>query len=234
MAEVFALDEDRVLKLDRPEWSGVCEFELHVINLVVAAGLPAARAHGIMTVDGRKGVVLDRIHGDSLQAGHTGDHLAAQFARLQERINHTTVEGLPDLVTRLGTELGQSGLAPARVVELTALLGALDTGDRGVCHFDFHPNNVMVDADGHWVVIDWLTAASGPGLADLARTLLLRGQPADGPFMRRVLAARAPDLAALDGWVQIVAAARLAEGFEGAYAAWLRKVAAAGVAALFS
>ena len=67
MAEVFALDEDRVLKLDRPEWSGVSEFERDVITRVAASGLPVARAHGMMTVDGRRGVVLDHIHGRSLQ-----------------------------------------------------------------------------------------------------------------------------------------------------------------------
>jgi Ser/Thr protein kinase RdoA (MazF antagonist) len=239
MAEVYALDEDTVLKLDRPEWSGVSEFELEVINRVVAAGLPAARAHGMMTVDGRRGVVLDRVHGRSLQAELTDasneriDHWAAQFAHLQRRINHTTVEGLPDLVTRLGAEIAQSGLAP----DLTARLGALDNGHRGICHFDFHPNNVMVDADGHWVVIDWLTAASGPGLADRARTLVLRGQVEDGPlaaFMRRVLAESGAATDALDGWVRIVAAARLAEGFEGDYAVWLQTVTADGVTALYT
>jgi hypothetical protein len=95
----------------------------------------------------------------------------------------------------------------------------------------------MVDVDGRWVVIDWLTVASGPGLADLARTLLLRGQAEDGPlvaFMRRVLAERGADMDALDGWVQIVAGARLAEGFERGYADWLQNVAAEGVAAFSS
>jgi aminoglycoside phosphotransferase (APT) family kinase protein len=247
MAQVFAINEDRVLKLDRPEWSGVSDFEFDVINRLAAAGLPVARAHGMMTVDGRRGVVLDRVHGGSLQAGlgkaaqERLDHLAVKFAHVQVDINHTTVAGLPDLVTRLGAEIARSGLGPDRVIELTDLLGALDDGQRGVCHFDFHPNNVMVGAGGRWVVIDWLTVGRGPGLADLARTLVLRGQLVDGPlatFMQRVLAhgvrVRGADLDVLEGWVRIVAGARLAEGFEGVYAEWLQSVAADGVARLFS
>jgi hypothetical protein len=247
MAQVFALDDDRVLKLDRPEWSGVSEFEFDVITRVAAAGIPVARAHGMMTVDGRRGVILERIHGDSLQAGLGNategrvDQLAAKFAHLQLDINGTTVEGLPDLVTRLGAEIAQSGLAPDRVVELTDLLGSLDDGQRGTCHFDFHPDNVMVGARG-WVVIDWLTVASGPGLADLARTLVLRGQVVDAAlshFMLRLMAhglsqRASADVNVLDGWIRIVVGARLAEGFEGDYAEWLRQVAAEGVNRVFA
>jgi aminoglycoside phosphotransferase (APT) family kinase protein len=240
MAQVFALDEDRVLKLDRPEWSGVSEFEFQVINRVAAAGLPVARAHGMMTVDGRQGVVLDRVHGDSLEVALArasegrAQHLAVLFSRVQLSINSTRVEGLPDLVTRLRAEIGQSGLAPDRVLELTDLLAALDDGERGICHFDFHPNNVMVGARG-WIVIDWLTVGSGPGLADVARSLVLRGQVVDPPlllFMRKMrehsLRQRAGAGAGadtLDAWVRVVAGARLAEGFDGAYSQWLRNVA---------
>jgi aminoglycoside phosphotransferase (APT) family kinase protein len=239
MAQVFALDDDKVLKLDRPEWSGVSEFELRVINQVAAAGLPVARAHGMMTVDGRKGIVLDRVYGDSLEIvlGRSSngriDQLAILFDRLQCDINATEVEGLPDLVMRLQAELARSGLAPGRVVELTGLLTALDTGERGLCHFDFHPNNVLLGPGPRgWVVIDWLTASSGPGLADLARTLVLRGQvvePALRRFMQKVRAhvvfQQRANHDTLDGWIRVVAGARLAEGFDGPYAEWLRNVA---------
>jgi Ser/Thr protein kinase RdoA (MazF antagonist) len=237
MAQVFALDEDRVLKLDRPEWSGVSDFECDVISRVAAAGLPVAPAHGMMTVDGRQGVVLTRVHGDSLEAvlertvGARLDYLGARFERLQWTINATTVEGLPDLVVRLRAEIASSGLAPDRMVELTGLLAALDTGERGLCHFDLHPNNVLVATRG-WVVIDWLTAASGPGLADVARTLVLRGRVVDPPLLRFTRQVRAQTLRkrgagaeTLDAWVRVVAGARLAEGFDGAYAGWLRQVA---------
>jgi aminoglycoside phosphotransferase (APT) family kinase protein len=238
MAEVFAIDE----KLDRPEWNGVSVFESDVITRVAETGLPVARSHGVINIDGRCGVLLDRLEGPSLLevvigTRQTGiDSLAEQFATLQTTINATVIEGLPDLVDRLKGEIEKSGLPPQRVSELSELLIQLDDGTRGVCHYDFHPNNVIVTAAG-WVVIDWLGTASGPSMTDLARTLLLGAQIADShvsEFTRRVrrhgLRQRGMVEAACDAWIRVAAAARLAEGFTGESAAWLRTVAEGTVA----
>jgi aminoglycoside phosphotransferase (APT) family kinase protein len=238
MSEVFALDDGRVVKLDRPEWNGVAAFESDVLARAAAAGLPVPASHGVVTIDGRSGVVMDRIEGTTLRAVlevEPGEPellaLAQRFLDLQLEINHTELEGLPDLVTRLGQELPQSGLPDPLRDELIDLLRQLDDGRRGVCHFDFHPNNVLVSPGG-WIVIDWLTVAAGPPMADLARTLVLRGDAAVPPmyeFMqavrRHALVTRQADDATCDAWVRVVAGARLAEGFDGPYADWLRELA---------
>jgi thiamine kinase len=237
MAEVFAYGEGRVLKLDRPEWDGVSAFESDVITRVAGAGLPVARSHGVVTIDGRCGVVLDRVEGRSLleelqeSSVPQAERLAERFSALQACINETVVDGLPDLVGRLTAEIAGGGLPTRLVAELVDLLAQLDDGRRGVCHFDFTPANVMVAAEG-WVVIDWLGAAGGPPLADVARTLLLGGHRTDTPlyqFQRAVcrhsLARHGVDEATCDAWVRVAAAARLAEGFEGGYAGWLTRIA---------
>ncbi|HEV3368959.1 MAG TPA: aminoglycoside phosphotransferase family protein [Acidimicrobiales bacterium] len=238
MAEVFAYGDGTVVKLDRPEWSGVSNFESDVLVRAAAARLPVAHSHGVVTIDGRCGVVLDRIHGRTLRQVldvRAGEPevlaLAQQFVLLQQTINGTVMEGLPDLVTRLREELTRSGLGGRVVGALTDLLAELDDGQRGVCHFDFHSGNVLVGADG-WIVIDWITVASGPPMADLARTLVLDGNAAVPPmyeFMQAVrrhgLAARHASDTTCDGWVRVAAGARLAEGFEGEYAEWLAEVA---------
>jgi hypothetical protein len=241
MAEVFIIDDERVLKLDRQEWNGVSALESDVIALVAKAGLPVARSHGIVTVDERCGVLLDRLYGNSLlhvvlNTAEAGiDSLAEQFASFRTIINTTVIEGLPDLVRRLRSEIEQSGLPSPLINELTQLLVLLDDGTRGVCHFDLHPNNVIVTAAG-WIAIDWLAAASGPPAADLARTLLLGSQIVDSravEFTRRVrrhgLRERGLDAASCDAWTRVAAAARLAEGFTGKTAAWLRCVAEGAV-----
>jgi Phosphotransferase enzyme family len=241
MAEVFVIDDERVVKLDREEWDGVSAFESDVLGLVGDAGIPVARSHGVVTVDGRCGVLLDRLYGRSLlqvvieTAEAEIDPLAEQFARLQAMINATVIEGLPDLMGRLKGEIEQSGLRSPLIGELADLIVHLDDGARGVCHYDLHPDNVIVTAAG-WVVIDWLTVASGPPVADLARTLLLGFQIADPQvveFTREVrrhgLRQRDVDEAACDAWIRVAAAARLAEGFSGETAAWLRSVAEGAV-----
>lgn len=237
MAEVFAIDDDRVVKLDRPEWSGVSAFEAEVIAQLEKAGLPVARSHGVTTIDGRCGVILDRITGRSLlrvvtDSAETGiDALARQFAALQATINATVVTDLPDLVARLKSEIEQSDLPSALVSELSELLLRLDDGTRGICHYDFHPDNVIVTPTG-WIVIDWLAAATGPPVADLARTLLLGARSADPhvfEFTRRFrahsLSQRGVVESTCEAWIRVAAAARLAEGFSGEYAAWLQTVA---------
>ena len=115
------------------------------------------------------------------------------------------------------------------------LLAVLDDGWRGVCHYDFHPANVLIGPND-WVVIDWLTVAAGPSPADLARTLVLWGRQTSEPvvtFLRAVRRSgrerRDLDDDAVDAWVRIAAAARLAEGFEGEEASWLEQVAAGSV-----
>ena len=240
-AEVFADGEGRVLKLDRPEWNGLSIFEESVLTLLADAGLPVARPHGTRTVDGRSGVVLDRVDGPSLlqvlsaSGADELDPLAGDFVELQLQCNQAIVAGLPALVPRLQRELEAGVSDVAQRADLLTTLGALDDGAGGVCHFDFHPSNVLVGPDG-WVVIDWLTVAAGPSAADLARTLVLWGQRSSGPVERflRVVRHEGRDrrgLAddALDAWVRVVAAARVTEGFEGEERAWLQGVAGGSV-----
>jgi hypothetical protein len=237
MAEVYIIDDERVVKLDRQEWNGISTFESDVLALVAEAGLPAARSHGVITLDGRCGILLDRLYGRSLlevvieTAEADMDPLAEQFVSLQTMINATVITGLPDLVGRLSGEIAQSGLVAPLLRELTDLLVQLDDGTRGVCHYDLHPDNVIVTPAG-WVVIDWLAAASGPPTADLARTLLLGFQMADLRVLeftrgvrRHGLDQRGTDEAACNAWIRLAAAARLAEGFTGEAAAWLQTVA---------
>lgn len=236
-AEVFAYGDGLVLKLDRPEWSGLSTFEATVLDALADAGLPVARSRGTVTIEGRSGVLMDRIDGPSLLQVLTGagpgelHALAGQFATLQVQCNETTVAGLPELVPRLRQEIEASVAGVALRTELVDLLGRLDFGAHGVCHFDFHPLNVLVGPDG-WVIIDWITVAAGPSAADLARTLVLWGQHATGPaghFLRavrhegRVRRGLADE--ELDAWVRVVAAARVAEGFAGEQRVWLLRVA---------
>ena len=114
MAEVYAYGDGTVVKLDRLEWSGVSAFESEVLVRLAAAGLPVSRSHGVVTIEGRCGVVLDRVEGAITAAElldrsgpSTVDALADPFRRtLQRSINRTAIDGLPDLVARLHDEVG--------------------------------------------------------------------------------------------------------------------------------
>jgi hypothetical protein len=236
-AEVFAWDDGRVLKLDRPEWNGLAALESAALISVTAAGVPAPRPYEMVMVGDRHGLVLERIDGPMLWeilSGATAsdiDDFARTWTEMHASLNTRVVTGLPDLVTGIGEGIRTAGL-PSRVIdELLALLDRIDDGRRVLCHFDLHPGNVIVGRHG-WVVIDWMTASSGPSDADFARTLLL--DPPDShsgherfaaAIRREGMRARGLDDRRLNAWLRVVAGARLAEGFEGEHAEYLTAIA---------
>lgn len=235
-ADVFDVGPGRVVKLDRPEWNGLSHYEAGIVRAAHDAGLPVPEVFETVVIEGRHGVVPERLDGptlsDVIAASCDLEKLAAQFVELYCRLHEVDLSGLPALVTRLRDELRRSGLSADLRAELDELLTELASGvNDQLCHFDLHPGNIIVTSS-RWVVIDWLTAAAGPPAADFARSLLLRADSTE-PGMASFLAyvrqdgkrRRSIDEHDLGSWTRVVAGARLAEGFDGSYAAWLTAVA---------
>lgn len=231
-AEVFDLGDGRVLKLLRHGFpSGLLDVEAEKTAAVHAAGVPAPAVHERRLVDGRPGIVMDRIDGVSMvdrirsapwTAGRCGHRLAAVHTRVLEAAG----TGLPDIKDRLAGAIDATDLPVRhRSVAKDALL-RLPDGDR-VLHGDFHPLNVIVD-DDRMTVIDWVDASAGSPSADVARTTWLMSPvviPIEQPARRIIQAVagfvrrgylRAPppmaDPAEVYGWRLPVVAARIAEG----------------------
>jgi hypothetical protein len=63
-AEIFAWGDDRVLKLFM-EWCphSWIESEERLSRVVYESGLPAPEVEGIIEVDGRKGIIFERVEG---------------------------------------------------------------------------------------------------------------------------------------------------------------------------
>jgi tRNA A-37 threonylcarbamoyl transferase component Bud32 len=234
-AEVFAWGDGRVLKLDRPEWNGLAAMEASALAIVTAAGVPAPRPYEMVRVGDRHGLVLERIVGPMLReviaSASDRDALASTWAEMHAALNTRVVPELPDLVSSIGDGIRSSGLVPGVIDELVALLAELDDGRRVLCHFDLQPGNVIVGPD-RWVVIDWMTASSGPPDADFARTVLLESRHSKsrlarfGAAVRREgMRRRGLDDRRLNAWLRVIAAARLAEGFDGEHGEYLTALA---------
>lgn len=186
-AEIFAWEEGRVLRLFRdPRPAGSLESE--------AAAMRAARSvvplvpdvFDIVEVDGRPGIVMERVDGPDLISllgkkpwlvYSAGTTLGRVHARLH------AIAAPPEIVPlkqRLHRIFSREEVPEDARRQILALLDQLPDGDR-LCHGDFHPGNVIMSERGP-VVIDWPNVTAGDPTADYARTaLLLRmGDPPPG------------------------------------------------------
>lgn len=236
-AEVYDWEDGWVLKLYRDQFPRAwVEHEAALGRAIHDVGLPAPAVREVVEVEGRLGFVCERISGSSLaervkrrpwQTARVGKFLA----QLHRRIHLAAVpRGLPHLVERLAGNIRDArGLLGANVDKILLALMALPAGGV-VCHFDFHPGNVL-EVGNRVYIIDWLTAGIGPPAMDVARTLLLLESPFLPPgfplllhpvirYIRQVLAsAYLSEYLALSGlpradvdvWRIPLAAARLLE-----------------------
>jgi aminoglycoside phosphotransferase (APT) family kinase protein len=238
-AEIFEWDDGAVLRLLR--WSGDAarvQREAAAMRAAAEGGVDVPKVYGTVTVDGRAGVIMDRVDGRDLislmgQRPWTVLRAARIVGTAQARMHEVVAPpNLWSLREYARFKIAAADLSPELAELALATLDALPDGDR-LCHGDFHPGNVLLGRHGP-AVIDWTAAARGDPAGDLARTrLLLRigaveeHMPAlvrrlqafgRGAFYRGYLRAyeRALpiDTALVDRWEIVRAADRISDGIE--------------------
>jgi aminoglycoside phosphotransferase (APT) family kinase protein len=237
-AEIYGWGDGQVLKLFFawcPEnW---VRQEARVARAMHAAGLPVPAVDDMLEVEGRFGIVFERVEGHSLlEEFRTRPWrivwIARTLAELQVAMHKCEVPGLPSFNAGLERRVrGLDCLAEATKQRILELLATLPDGE-AVCHGDFHPDNVLVTKRGP-VIIDWMTATQGNPLGDVARTSLIfrmAGPPvgqfrgwldkqaaalANRLYLERYFALRPRGREQLAAWMIPVAAARLEEQIPG-------------------
>ncbi len=196
-AEMFAWGDGQVLKLFHPGWPREwAEHELEVARAVHASGMASPAVGELTEVDGRVGIVFERIVGPSMLQELSARpwrllRLARLLAELHATMHGCTAEGLPSLHARLTTKIERAdGLPPGLRERALAALDRLPASS-AICHGDYHPDNVLLSASGP-VVIDWTDAANGNPLADVSRSSLLMrvGAPPVGRASALILLGR--------------------------------------------
>jgi uncharacterized protein (TIGR02172 family) len=249
-AEIYAWGDDQALKLYRTGWpASWVEHEARIGRVVSTAGLPAPAVGGLIEVDGRHGLLFERIVGPSLVGQFatrpwTLGRALREFTRLHLAMHAREIPDLPSQREQLVRMIAEASPVPDAV--RAAALERLERLPEGkaLCHGDFHPDNVLMARAGP-IVIDWGSASSGHPLADVARTALLL-QVGELPsshlhrwmlasaraFVRRAYVRRYLRLGhvsekELSAWRLPIAVARLGEGIAGERDKLLRLIAAA-------
>jgi uncharacterized protein (TIGR02172 family) len=235
-ADVYDWDDGHVLKLFH-NWfeSENVEYELKIARAVYASGVKAPAVRELIQVQGRNGLIYERVAGDSMLAMFqrkpwmvfTYSRILAQLhAQMHECVFDAA--GIPAQHKRLQNKINHTDALPASLkTSLLNALHSLPAGDR-VCHGDFHPANVLLSGEDAQV-IDWMDASRGNPLADVARTTIILIGAAESEqtpnqlikglvrifhsmYLKHYFRLRPAGEDEYRRWLPIVAGARLSEG----------------------
>src|SRR5215211_4767110 len=144
-AEIFLWDDRRVLKLYRewcpPDW---VEYEARIARAVHEAGIPSPKSSEIVEVNGRRGLLYERLEGKSmLQHMNARPWMiwrqARSLAEIHTAIHEKSIPGLPTYKNRLRDDICETQQITEEIREkILARLDLLPEAGR-VCHGDFHP-----------------------------------------------------------------------------------------------
>ena len=178
-AEIHPWQDGQVLKLFYG-WVGTedIEREARLTQAVCASGLPVPAVGELVQVDGRGGLIYQRVDGGSMWEGLSRKPwrvltYARRTAELHVEIHTRKIQAeLPSQRRELASKIRHAEALPTQL--RSRALAALETMPKGarICHGDFHPGNILMARKGE-AIIDWIDCARGNPLADIARTTVL-------------------------------------------------------------
>ncbi len=193
-AEIFLYDPGTVLKLFRNQFpeSGVMK-EWRVTLTVQAVYGRMPKALRLVKCDERHGILYELVEGEDLFHRICSNPFllltaGKKLARLHAEIHEKDISGILTIKEKLRQEIEWTEDLPEDEKQrIISRLSRLPDRKR-LCHFDFHPGNIMISCD-QIRVLDWLTACSGDPAADIARTciLLKYGELRNGDRLSRLI-----------------------------------------------
>jgi uncharacterized protein (TIGR02172 family) len=177
-AEVYDHKDNKVLKLFYSTVNDKdIEYEYLITKNISDMTSIVPKVYDVINVKDRMGIVYEKLNGEMLS-----DHLSRnfknarkivhKFTQLQKRLNNISTENLPNHTNRLKQKImGSSLLCDS---EKETILGYLKTINKNeICHGDYHPENVFVDQNHNFRVIDWANMFVSNKYIDIAMTYYL-------------------------------------------------------------
>ncbi|WP_145149643.1 aminoglycoside phosphotransferase family protein [Paenibacillus xylanexedens] len=190
-AEVFEWEDgSKIVKLAKPNTiTAALEAELHHCRIASVCGLPVPKPYDLVTVEGRSGIVFERIDGETIMKRFVDraveqsrmqqpldtseDFVNARItAQLFYQIHSHTVVNMPSQRENIKHNIVEAKyLSQAEKAAVIAQLDQLPMKQQ-LCHGDPNPGNILI-RDNDAVIIDWNNASTGNPEADLAEYIIM-------------------------------------------------------------
>jgi thiamine kinase len=177
-SELYLWPEGVIKLFRRAEALPAAVVEAAAMLALQDVGFPMPRMLGTVMIEGRPGIVLERLHGQN-QLSMLGRkpwmvrRAGRALAGLHAQIHAGRVpETLALLKPSLQLEIESAANIPTNIRHVALSLLAQASDLDAICHWDLHPANLINTAGGA-KIIDWAVVCRGDPLADVARTSLL-------------------------------------------------------------
>lgn len=177
-AEVYDYKDNKVLKLFHSTFSDKdIEYEYHITKNISDLTRIAPKVYDVINVKNRMGIVYEKIHGQMFSEYISRNlnnvrRIVYEFSQTQKIINNITIENFPNYTNKLQQRIMNSSLLCDSEIEIILkYLRAIDNNE--ICHGDYQPENVFVDQNYNFRVIDWANTFISNKYIDLARTYYL-------------------------------------------------------------
>lgn len=181
-ADIYAYSSNQILKLYHSDFPlEAIQNEFRITQLLNDKGLPVPQARVIIDEANRKGIVFERIEGQTMfsimfRQPSSLQALVHQLAVCHQELHAQSDDErvLPSQKQVLSGAIQRTKLLStedkARILEyLTGLPERIQ-----ICHGDYHPDNVMMnEMKNGYDVIDWMTGISGDPAGDVARSWVI-------------------------------------------------------------
>jgi len=177
-AEVYDHKDNKVLKLFYSTVNDKdIEYEYLITKNISDMTSIVPKVYDVINVKDRMGIVYEKLNGEMLS-----DHLSRnfknarkivhKFTQIQKRLNNISTENLPNHTNRLKQKImGSSLLCDSEKEIIVKYLKIINKNE--ICHGDYHPENVFVDQNHNFRVIDWANMFVSNKYIDIARTYYL-------------------------------------------------------------
>ncbi|MHC4321345.1 MAG: phosphotransferase [Planctomycetota bacterium] len=177
-AEVYDYKENKVLKLFYSSFNNEdIEDEYLVTRDISGMTSVVPKVYDVVDIKNRKGIVYEKINGKMLSSYLSMNFrdvykVVRKFTQTQKRINNINIGKVPRYINKLKQRIMSSSLLCDSDKEtVLKYLRVIDKNE--ICHGDYHPENVFVDHNYNFRVIDWANMFVGNKYMDMARTYYL-------------------------------------------------------------